>query len=282
MSEAPRAPHGVRHPPDVPEQTAGVQRVANPGDVGVDPAGRKLKLLIEYDGTDFAGWQRQDGQRTVQACLQEAFRAMTGHVVDVRGAGRTDAGVHAEGQVAHAVVSTKIPVGGYLRGLNSRLPADVAVRDVADVPPSFDARRSARGKVYRYSIWNHITRSPLHHRRAWHLRAAIDSDRMREAAALLVGEHDFRGFRASDCERRTTRRVLYRVDVDRAGALVTIEVEGTAFLKNMVRIIAGTLAAVGAGRMTMDDVRRVLEDGDRTQAGMTAPAKGLTMLRVMY
>lgn len=243
---------------------------------------RKLKLVVEYDGTDFAGWQRQEGQRTVQGCLEDAFAAMTGETVEVRAAGRTDAGVHAQAQVAHVVVSTRIPVGGYLRGVNAALPRDVAIVDVADVPESFDARLSARGKLYRYLIWNHITRSPLHERRVWHLRAPLDVARMREAAALLVGEHDFRGFRAADCERRTTRRLLWRVDVARAGAIVRIEVEGTAFLKHMVRIISGTLAAVGAGDLSVDDVRDLLLHGDRTRGGVTAPAQGLTLVRVMY
>jgi tRNA pseudouridine38-40 synthase len=243
---------------------------------------RKLKLTIEYDGTDFVGWQRQDGQRTVQGCVEDAFRAMTGDVVEVRCAGRTDAGVHAEGQVAHAVVGRNIPVGGYLRGLNAALPRDVAVVDVADVPESFDARFSSRGKLYRYLIWNHITRSPLHERRVWHLRASLDVARMREAADALVGEHDFRGFRAADCDRRTTVRRLWRVHVARAGAIVRIEVEGTAFLKHMVRILSGTLAGVGAGELTVADVRAILEHGDRTRAGVTAPAQGLTLVRVMY
>lgn len=245
-------------------------------------AQRNLKLTIEYDGTDFAGWQRQDGQRTVQEVLEAGFRSMTGEEVFVRGAGRTDAGVHAHAQVANVLVTTRIPPWNYLRGLNANLPPDVAVTDVADVEPSFDARFSARGKIYRYSIWNHLVRTPLRSRYVWQQRASLDTHKMRQAAAMLVGEHDFRGFRAADCERRTTVRVLHRVDVSREGALLTIEVEGTAFLKNMVRIIAGTLAAVGRGDMTEDDVARVLSTGDRTQAGVTAPACGLALVRVIY
>jgi tRNA pseudouridine38-40 synthase len=243
---------------------------------------RNLRLLLEYDGTGFAGWQRQEGQRTVQACLEEALTRMVGAPVRVRGAGRTDAGVHALGQVANAHVDARIPVGGFLRGLNSHLPPDVAVLDVSDVPPDFDARRSARGKIYRYRIWNHLVRSPLHARTTWHLRSPLDLHAMRAAAALLVGEHDFRGFRASDCERTNTVRLLRRVDVERSGALVTCEVEGTAFLKNMVRILTGTLAAVGHGELDLPAVQTVLEGGDRTRAGMTAPAAGLTLVSVIY
>jgi tRNA pseudouridine38-40 synthase len=243
---------------------------------------RTLRLLVEYDGTAFSGWQRQDGPRTVQQELEEAFAKMVGGPVYVQGAGRTDAGVHAAGQVASVVVEVDIPTGGFLRGLNSHLPPDVAILDVAEAPESFDARRSARGKVYRYRMWNHPVRSPLEARTSWHVRKALDVAAMRAAARLFVGEHDFAAFRASDCERRTTVRHLSRVDVDRRAALVTVEVEGTAFLKNMVRIITGTLVAVGHGALDEPAVAALLAGGSRTDAGMTAPAQGLTLLRVIY
>jgi tRNA pseudouridine38-40 synthase len=250
-----------------------------------DPEARNLRLLLEYDGTEFRGWQRQqEGLRTVQGCLEDAVRAMTGEAVFVRGAGRTDAGVHAQGQVANfrTVRGARIPTGGFLRGLNAHLPPDVAVLEVHEAPPAFDARLAARGKLYRYAIWNHLVRSPLHRRRSWHCRAPLDLQAMREAAGLLVGEHDFRAFRAADCERRTTVRVLRQITLTAQGALVTLDVEGTAFLKNMVRILAGTLVAVGRGELTAGDVARLLREGDRTQAGTTAPAHGLTLVRVYY
>jgi tRNA pseudouridine38-40 synthase len=243
---------------------------------------RNLRLLIEYDGTDFAGWQRQDGQRTVQGSIEAAFHSMIGEQVTVRGAGRTDAGVHAEGQVANVAVEARIPTGGFLRGLNSKLPPDIAILALDDVPATFDARRSARGKIYRYQIWNHLVRSPLHARQSWHCRAPLDVHAMRAAAALFVGEHDFRGFRASDCERLSTIRVLHRFEVERRGGLVICEVEGTAFLKNMVRVMCGTLVSVGRGDLPSTIISAVLENGDRTQAGVTAPARGLTLAHVTY
>jgi tRNA pseudouridine38-40 synthase len=243
---------------------------------------RTLRLVIEYDGTDFAGWQRQVGQRTVQACLEEAFAAMVGGPVRVTGAGRTDAGVHAEGQVVSVQVAARIPPAGFLRGLNTHLPPDIAVRELADAAADFDARRSARGKVYRYSIWNHVVRSPQRARWAWHHRAPLDTQAMREAAAAFVGRHDFRAFRASDCERRTTVRELRSFSVVRDGALITCEVEGTAFLKNMVRIMVGTLVGAGRGELDAAGVAALLAGGDRTQAGVTAPAHGLTLVRVIY
>jgi tRNA pseudouridine38-40 synthase len=243
---------------------------------------RNLRLTIEYDGTDFAGWQRQDGQRTVQGSIEEAFRSMTGEQVTLRGAGRTDAGVHAAGQVANVVVEARIPTGGFLRGLNSALPPDIAILTLDDVPDTFDARRSARGKIYRYQIWNHLVRSPLHARQTWHCRAPLDVHGMRAAAALFVGEHDFRGFRASDCERLSTVRIVRRFEVERRGSVVTCEVEGTAFLKNMVRVMCGTLVSVGRGDLPRSIIPEVLANGDRTQAGVTAPARGLTLAQVIY
>jgi tRNA pseudouridine38-40 synthase len=243
---------------------------------------RTLRLLVEYDGTDFAGWQQQPAQRTVQGCLIAAFEKMAARDVAITGAGRTDAGVHAGGQVASVRLASTIPTPGLLRGLNSNLPDDVTVLEVEDAPESFDARRAARGKVYRYLIWNHAVRSSRLRRTTWHHRPPLDTHAMREAAAALVGEHDFRAFRAADCERRTTVRVLRRVDVTREGALVTVEVEGTAFLKNMVRIIVGTLAAVGTGDIPAAAIPALLAGGDRKAAGKTAPACGLTLLRVIY
>jgi tRNA pseudouridine38-40 synthase len=245
-------------------------------------APRNLRLIVEYDGTDFSGWQRQVGQRTVQGTLEEKIRELLGEAVEVRGAGRTDSGVHAEGQVASLTLASSIPATGFLRGLNTILPSDVAVIDVADVDPAFDARFSARGKVYRYRIWNHFVRSPKHARTSWHLRRSLDLASMRAAAAGLCGEHDFRGFRASDCDRRNTVRVIRRFEIARQGAIVDIEVEATAFLKNMVRILAGTLADVGRAKLDVESVLRVLQSGDRTAGGVTAPACGLTLVRVIY
>jgi tRNA pseudouridine38-40 synthase len=254
------------------------------GDPSADsaPPGRRLRIVIEYDGTDFSGWQRQPGQRTVQETLETAIRELSGEAVFVRAAGRTDAGVHADGQVGTFNLVAKIPNHGLLRGLNTILPADVAIVDVADAAPEFDARFSARGKVYRYTVWNHFVRSPRRARAAWHVRHALDVDAIRRAAGALTGEHDFRAFRASDCDRRTTRRIVRRVDIDRQGAILTFDIEATAFLKNMVRIMVGTLVDVGRGRVPEDIVARMLASGDRTTGGITAPAHGLTLLHVIY
>ena len=245
----------------------------------------RFKLTVEYDGTDFVGWQRQANGPSVQAAIEEALTDMHGGVATaIRGAGRTDAGVHALGQVAHfdAPPSTNVPAHGYQRGLNAVLPRAIAILAVERVADDFDARFSARGKLYRYSIWTAPTRSPMRDRYVWHLRRAIDVARMQQAADVLVGRHDFNAFRAADCERKTTTRTLTRLAVARSGDLVTIEVEADAFLKNMVRIIVGTLCEVGWGKRSATDVQRILDGRDRRQAGITAPAQGLALVRVDY
>ena len=153
---------------------------------------------------------------------------------------------------------------------------------MAEAAPDFDARFSARGKVYRYTVWNHLVRSPRRARSAWHVREAVDTDAVRRAAAALVGEHDFRAFRASDCDRRTTIRIVRRLDVERQGPVLTFDIEATAFLKNMVRIVVGTLVDVGRGRLETSAIADMLATGARSAGGMTAPPQGLTLLRVIY
>lgn len=241
---------------------------------------RNLRLTIAYDGSAYAGWQIQPNAPTVQGAIEERLRAMTQAPTRLRAAGRTDAGVHAEGQVANFLTESTIPQRGFQRGLNALLPPDLAILAVDEVPLEFDARRCNRGKHYRYAIWNQRTPSPTLRGRSLHLHRPLDLVAMAEAARHLVGTHDFAGFRAADCERLTTVRTLYRVSVSGEGPLVTIDVEGTAFLRNMVRILAGTLLAVGQGDRAPDTIPALLAARDRTAAGVTLPAHGLTLVRV--
>src|SRR5215468_10406843 len=244
---------------------------------------RNLRLVLEYDGTDFAGWQRQANARTVQEVVETAIAGMVGEPVLLRGAGRTDAGVHARAQVANLHTASRIPCDGLQRGLNGSLPADVAVTAVDDVAEDFDARRSARGKHYAYRVWNAPSRSPLLARTSWHLYRELDVAAMNQAARDLLGEHDFSAFRAAGCDAKNPVRILRRAEwIAEAPLLLALHLEGTAFLRHMARVIAGTLVEVGLHARPVSDVARVLAGRDRTQAGRTAPAHGLTLEGVHY
>lgn len=249
----------------------------------MDAATRTVKLTLEYDGTDFVGWQVQPNGRSVQEVVEAALAKLLGEPVRVTGAGRTDAGVHAAGQVCSLRTTKRIPLKAFVLGMNSLLPPEVAVVEAADVPPEFDARRSASGKRYEYRIWNGPTRSPLRRRRAWELFRPLDVAAMRVAAAHLLGEHDFSAFRASDCPAKTTRRIVRVLDVvGESGGEVLVAAEATAFLKHMVRNLVGTLAEVGHGKRDPASMPALLAGGDRTKAGVTAPPQGLTLVRVDY
>jgi tRNA pseudouridine38-40 synthase len=247
---------------------------------------RNIRLRLEYEGTAYVGWQRQASGPSIQAALEEALRRLTGEDRRVRGAGRTDAGVHALGQVVTVQLESRLPVRTILRGLNAHLPPDISVLEAEEAPEGFDARHSASGKMYRYQIWNGTARAPLRARTHWYVRQRLDLEAMAAAAALLVGRHDFRAFRAADCERKTTVRLVRRLAVTAPDPEVPealrVEIEATAFLKNMVRIIVGTLVDVGRGRRAPESMAELLQGGDRTRAGPTAPAHGLLLCRVDY
>ena len=241
------------------------------------------RLLVEYDGTDFEGWQLQPGARTVQGAIEEAFARVAGRRVVVYGAGRTDAGVHAAGQVANARAETRLEPVVLRRALNASLPRDVAVRALSAARDAFDARRDARSKLYVYRIWNAETRSPLRERWSHALPAPLDLGAMRGAAAALLGTHDFASFRAAGGAGRTSVRTLTRLDLaGEAGGELRFEVEGDAFLRHMVRNLVGTLLEVGRGRRAVGWPAEVLAARDRRQGGPTAPARGLTLIRVDY
>ena len=242
---------------------------------------RTIKLTLEYDGTDFVGWQVQPNGRSVQQVVEQALEKMLKERTPVVGAGRTDAGVHAAGQVCTLRTTKAVPMKAFVMGLNSLLPPDVAVLAAEEMEEGFHARHSASGKRYEYRIGNAPTRSPLRRRTHWEIYRPLDVAAMREAARHLLGEHDFSAFRAADCPARTTRRVLRRFDVEGEGEIL-ITVEATAFLKHMVRNLVGTLVEVGLGRREVESIPALLASGDRTRAGPTAPPQGLSMVRVFY
>jgi tRNA pseudouridine38-40 synthase len=254
-----------------------------------------VRLVLAYDGTDFAGFASQQGQRTVQGVVAAAATRVCRHEVVVRGASRTDAGVHAEGQVAAFASARELEPKRWRMALNRYLPADVAVREAACCEPSYEPRFDARDKTYRYLFNLAEVRNPLRRHYAWHLGRyaakrgrrglALDLGAMRGACERLSGTHDFRAFRAAADTRAVTVRTLLRVSLQESysgdPALLALEVQGNAFMLNMVRIIAGTLIDVGRGRLTLDRLSALLSaQGERNGAGMTAPAHGLTLVAV--
>jgi tRNA pseudouridine38-40 synthase len=243
---------------------------------------RNLKLVIAYDGTDFHGWQRQPGLRTVQETLESAIGQLTGTPPACNASGRTDAGVHAHGQVVHFLTASRHPAEVFVRALNALMPADVRVLHAEEVPQAFHATLDATSKRYRYSIDNTRFGDPFRRRHAWHVFQPLDAARMHEAARLLLGRHDFRSFETNWPNRTSSVRTIFDAAVAREGDGLAVEVEADGFLYNMVRSIAGTLVLVGQGKRPIDWVGEVLRARDRTRAGPTAPPQGLALLYVRY
>jgi tRNA pseudouridine38-40 synthase len=243
---------------------------------------RTILLLIEYDGTCFAGWQLQPNGRSVQEVVEGALAELLGEPVRLHSAGRTDAGVHACAMPAHFATERNLPLRAFRDGLNRLLPADVAVHAAYEVPDDFHARYVARAKWYRYSLDRRAVRSPLAARRSWQVRDSLDLVAMRKAAELLVGEHDFAAFRASGCAARTTVRRLDAVDLVEDGTLLHIDVRGSGFLRNMVRMLVGTLIEIGRKKRPATDIARLLANEPGVRAGATAPPHGLCLMSVDY
>ena len=243
---------------------------------------KRILLTVEYDGTAYAGWQRQINGLAVQQVLEEALSAACGHPVTVTGSSRTDAGVHALMQMVHFDTDSSIPADKYPFVLNNILPPDIRVQAGREVPPGFHARFLASGKTYTYRILNRRHAGALQRNTCWHVPVSLDIDAMKQAIADLPGTHDFRAFEASGGTAKTTVRTLDRADLDKCSGNITIVVSGNAFLYNMVRIIAGTLVEIGLGRLRPDAFRRAFESGSRLDLGMTAPPSGLELTEVRY
>ena len=259
-----------------------------------------FKITLAYDGTDFVGWQRQAAGVSIQGLLEDALRELDGRDVTVMGAGRTDAGVHALGQVAAFAIERPLAADVIVRALNARLPHTVRVLSAEEAPASFRARADARSKTYRYRIWNGDVVSPFERRFVWHVPGALNVDAMRAAAQLLEGLHDFAAFQTAGSDVRTTERQILRSAIEseirstRSGRpepvegrnpqseILTYEVCGTGFLRHMVRAIAGSLVEIGRGHRPPTWMADVLASRDRRQAGPTAPARGLFLVSVVY
>jgi tRNA pseudouridine38-40 synthase len=242
-----------------------------------------VKLVLEYDGTRYVGWQLQPNGPSVQAEVERALEALHKAPRRVTAAGRTDAGVHALGQVVSFAEPEPLPVKAYVQGMNAILPSDVAVRAASLEPDGFDARRSASGKRYRYRIENGSTRAPLSRLVAWQLFRPLDVAAMAAATVHLLGRHDFACFQAADCASQHAVRTIRRCEVSgEGGGRIDLVLEATAFVKNMVRNITGTLVDVGVGKRTPDSIGPLLLTGDRALAGPTAPPQGLCLEEVFY
>ncbi len=240
------------------------------------------KLVIEYDGADFAGWQIQPDQRTVQGELQGALRVIAGEQIKLSGASRTDAGVHALGQVANFKTNKKLHPLRILKGVNALSGDDVQVVDVSLVDPEFHARFSAKGKTYRYHILNRQAPSAIYRNRCWHIPFSLDILPMSKAAEFLIGVHDFSSFQASACDAPSPVREINQVNIRREEDFIIIDITANAFLNKMARNIVGALVQAGAGKIPPEGIKELLEKKDRTVAPPTAPATGLTLLEVHY
>lgn len=264
---------------------------------------RTLKLTIAYDGSAYAGWQRQTNGLAIQAVIEDEIAIIVGAHNPLNAAGRTDAGVHAAAQVASITIDHPIATDELLKALNARLKAgDIRIRAIDETFDRFDARIFAKSKIYRYAIWNGALPSPFIRQVVWHVPYALDLERMTAATTVLVGEQDFAAFQGRGADVKTTvRRVLSaelrEVEMDRSlpmavspldgdssreGRLLRLEISGTGFLRHMVRNIAGTLVDIGRGQFAAEDMRRIIDSRDRAEAGQTAPPQGLMLWKVDY
>jgi tRNA pseudouridine38-40 synthase len=284
----PRWEEGIKHAsssgPDAPVKRGGGQKAADPADPSPAAAKRRtIHLTLEYDGSGYHGWQRQTNALSIQEVVETCLARITGQEVCVHGSGRTDAGVHALGQVAHFWTESALPLAAFREGLNSMLPRDIVILEAREAAADFHARFGAQAKTYEYRILNRAVRSPLHRQRCWWLAQPLDLVRMQEATEALLGEHDFAGFQASgSAVKTTTRTVLAAAWEEGPGGWKNFRITANGFLRGMVRALVGTLVEVGWGKRPANDLSRLLAGRDRRLAGPSAPAGGLYLAKVFY
>lgn len=243
---------------------------------------RNIKLTIEYDGTCYAGWQRQNNAVTIQQKLEEAIMKLTGENVDTIGSSRTDAGVHARGFAANFITNSTIPSASFREALNSKLPNDIVVINSEEVEESFHSRYSCIGKQYSYTILNRVPPSAIERNYVYHFKRELDFQKMKSACSFFVGTHDFAAFRSTGSSVKTSVRTVNRAQLEKNGDKIIFYVEADGFLYNMVRIMVGTLLDVGVGKIFPEDISEIIASKDRTRAGNTAPASGLCLEAVYY
>ena len=243
---------------------------------------RNIKLIIEYDGKGFNGWQKQPDRLNIQGEIEKAIEEITGEKVDLTASGRTDAGVHSLGQTANFKTDSKIPTEKFAKAINSRLKKSIVIKSAEEVDEKFHSRYSVKSKTYRYIINNSENGTAIYRGLEYHVPMKLDYEKMNEAIKYFIGEHDFKAFKASGTSSKSSVRKILDGSVRKEGERVIIEVTGTGFLYNMVRIISGTLLDVGLGKIKPEDIPSIVESKDRTKAGKTLPAHGLYLLQVNY
>jgi len=241
-----------------------------------------IKITIEYDGSGYCGWQVQPNGLSVQQVIEDAIYKITGEKLRINGSGRTDAGVHAFGQTATFITSSSIPPESFSKALNYHLPGDISIVSSCRAEEGFHARFSAKGKHYKYLIFNRGTRSPFYESRAYRVTRELDINAMKRACEFFVGTHDFAGFMATGSQVEDTVRAINALSIVESGNLIEMDVEGTGFLYNMVRIIAGTLLECGLGKINSADIPDLIRSKKREEAGPTLPAHGLYLVEVFY
>ena len=244
---------------------------------------RNIKLTIEYDGKDFNGWQKQPTKLNIQGTIEQAIKQITGEDVDLNASGRTDAGVHALGQVANFKTNSKIPIEKFAIAINSKLKRSIVIKKAEEVDERFHSRLTCKKKTYRYVINNSEFSSAIYRNLETHIPQKLDIDKMKMAAKYFEGEHDFKAFKASGTSSKSSVRTIYKAEVVKMpNNRIYIELTGNGFLYNMVRIIAGTLVDVGTGKIQPEDIEKIIESKDRRLAGKTLQPKGLYLLNVKY
>ena len=243
---------------------------------------RNIKLTIEYDGKDFNGWQKQPTKLNIQGTIEQAIKIVTGEEVDLMASGRTDAGVHAFGQVANFKTNSNIPIEKIPIALNSNLKKSIRIISAEEVDERFHSRLTCKRKTYRYVINNSEFSSAIYRNLETHIPQKLDVDKMQEAVKYFEGEHDFKAFKASGTSSKSSVRTIYKAEVYKEGDKIFIELTGNGFLYNMVRIIAGTLVDVGIGKIKPDEIPEIIKMQKRENAGKTLPPNGLYLLKVMY
>lgn len=243
---------------------------------------RNIKLVIEYDGKGFNGWQKQPDKLNIQGEIEKAISEITGERIELIASGRTDRGVHSLGQTANFKTNSNIPIEKFPIAINSKLKKSIIIQDAEEVDDSFHSRYSVKSKTYRYTINNSQYGSAIYRNTEFHFSSKLDVDKMKKASKYFEGEHDFKAFKASGTSSKSSIRTIYKADVYKEGDRIYIELTGNGFLYNMVRIISGTLLEVGLGKILPEEISKIIESKERANAGKTLPANGLCLVKVEY